>query len=316
MAGRARRILPPAVMVVGLFLFGVSLIQLGTQANPEEAQELHPGGLTVANGTAVLLYPVNYFGYQTERIDVNYTFPMAPGTAYFVDCPDVAALVRGDAPADPLLTFVGLRENSFVVSHQTLPPLDPFFSIDQERLVPCDPAIAFVWNATDPAPNKPTVSALYYEAGLGAESFFFLSLLMGSSALLTLLGGLAWARSAGPLGPPSDGSTVEALRASLDGVLGQLERTRRNLLFAGVLGVFLWYPFLVPWAWHQADLATADPTIPWGVAGFTLTFLVVLTVLWAREFVRLDRQLTAWRTRLGELRHREQHLLEMLEQGG
>jgi len=315
-AGRLRRVFPPAVMVFGLFLFGVSLVQLGTEASPDEAVPLHPGSLTVANGTAALLYPVGYFGYRSDHIDVQYAFPQAAGAAYFVDCYDAAALAGGHPPATPLLAFTGLRSGSFVVSTQTLPPLDPYFSIDQATNRPCDPAVAFTWAATDPEPNRPEVSVLYYEAGLGSEGFFFLAVLMGGSALLTLLGGLAWVRGSAPSGPPGDGSTVEALRAALDQIVAQLERTRKNLLFAGILGVFLWYPFLVPWAWQQAQGATDDPTIPWGVAGLTLVFLVVLTVLWAREFVRLDRQLNAWRARLGELRSREQRLMESLEQGG
>lgn len=316
MAGRLRRVFPPAVMVVGLFLFGVSLVQLGTEADPDEARPLHAGSLTVANGTAVLLYPVDYFAFYSDHIDVQYAFPEAAGTAYFVDCYDAAALAAGHPPAAPLLEFSGLRSGAFVVSAQTLPPIDRYLNYDEEANRPCDSAVAFTWAAADPEPNRPEATVLYYVSGLGGEGFFLLALLMGSSALLTLLGGLAWVRGAAPTGPPGDGSTVEALRAALDQVVAQLERTRKNLLFAGIVGVFLWYPFLVPWAWQQAQGATDDPTIPWGVAGLTLGFLIVLTVLWAREFIRLDRQLTAWRGRLGELRTREQNLMESLEQGG
>jgi hypothetical protein len=316
--GRLRRLLPPVAMVFGLFLFGIALVQLGSQASPEQARALHPGSLTMANGTAVLLYPVNYFAYRQDHIEVSYSFPQAAGDAYFVDCPDAAALAQGRLPQDPLLTFVGQRTGTFVVSYQTLPPIEFYLTYDVELERPCDAAVALVWPATtDPAQNRPDASVLYYEAGLGTEGFVLLTLLMGGSALVTLLGGLSWARMGHTTqAPPSDGSTVEALRAALDQIVAQLERTRKNLLFAGILGVFLWYPFLVPWAWQQANRASNDATIALAVAGLTLAFLLSLTILWAREFLRLDRNLTAWRGRLGELRTREDDLLESLEHSG
>jgi hypothetical protein len=317
--GRLRRLLPPVAMVFGLFLFGIALVQLGSQASPQQARVLHPGSLTMANGTAVLVYPVNYFAYRQDHIEVSYSFPEAPGDAYFVDCPGAAALAKGRLPQAPLLTFVGQRTGTFVVSYQTLPPIESYLTYDVELNRPCDAAVALVWAATtDPGQNKPDVAVLYYEAGLGGEDFVLLAMLMGGSALVTLLGGLAWARMGHTPTqvPPSDGSTVEALRAALDQVVAQLERTRKNLLFAGILGVFLWYPFLVPWSWQQAMRASDDETIALAVAGLTLAFLLALTILWAREFLRLDRHLTAWRGRLGELRTREDDLLESLEHSG
>jgi hypothetical protein len=316
--GRLRRLLPPVAMVFGLFLFGIALVQLGSQASPEQARVLHPGSLTMSNGTAVLLYPVNYFAYRQDHIEVSYAFPQTAGDAYFVDCPDAAALAQGRPPQDPLLTFVGQRTGTFVVSYQTLPPLESYLTYDLELDQPCDAAVALVWPATtDPGENRPEASVLYYEAGLGGGDFVLLALLMGGSALVTLLGGLAWARMGHTTqAPPSDGSTVEALRAALDQVVAQLERTRKNLLFAGILGVFLWYPFLVPWSWQQANRASNDPTIALAVAALTLAFLLALTILWAREFLRLDRHLTAWRGRLGELRTREDDLMESLEHSG
>ena len=79
-----------------------------------------------------------------------------------------------------------------------------------------------------------------------------------------------------------------------------------------MLGVFLWYPILVPWAWQQAARASDVPIFPWAIAAMTLVFLLVLTVLWAREFARLDRELHGWRDRLKELRERETHLMDKL----
>lgn len=321
MAGRLRRLAPPAALFAGLFLFGVSLLVLGTEATDEGSRELHPTSLTATNGTAALVYHAGYFGQRTERIDVEYAFPQAPGEAYFVGCEGLGEVAQGRAPPSPLLAFTNLREGEFVVSQQTVPGRVYFTTIDDDgRRVPCDPAVVIRWEAPegDPAANRPEVTVMYHSAQLDGETFALLAFLMAGSALLALLGGLAWARGRAseprPLG--AEDSTVEALRASLDRMGEQLERTRKNFLLAGVLGVFLWYPFLVPWAWQQAARSSDDPVVPWAVAALTLAFLVVLTVLWAREFLRLDRELIAWRSRLGELRSREEHLMDTLDQGG
>lgn len=318
MAGLLRRILPPLALFAGLFFFGVSLLLLGTSASVDEPIELEPSLVVPANGSAVLLYHIDHFR-GSDRIDVTYAFPQGPGDAYVVPCDEVSRLRAGSPPTNVLLAFIGLRNGSFAVTYQTVPEIEELQMLDQEERT-CDPAIAFRWSAPDGDPGKdlPAVRAEYHVARLVGEDFAMLAVLMGGSALSALLGGLAWARARAhpPRGPVAADSTVEALRASLDRMGEQLERTRRHLLLAGVVGVFLWYPFLVPWSWQQAARATDDPTIPWAVAGLTLLFLLVLTLLWAREFVHLDRELSAWRGRMGELRERETGLLETLEREG
>lgn len=328
MAGRLRRLrplVPPLVLFAGLFFFGLSLLLLGTEATEEGPRELHPSSLTVDNGTALLVYHAAYLRQNSERVEVEYEFAQTAGDAYFVGCEDLERLKAGNPPAAPLLAFTNLREGSFVVSRQTVTDRDALFVERESRegstyLRYCEPAAVFQWAAPegDPAPNRPNATVTYHTAKLDGEAFGFLAVLMGGSALLALFGGLAWARARthDPRPLPDEDSTVEALRSSLDRMGEQLERTRKNLLLAGVLGVFLWYPFLVPWAWQQAARSTDDPVIPWGVAALTLAFLLVLTVLWAREFLRLDRELNAWRGRLGELRDREAHLMDTLDQGG
>lgn len=319
---RLRRFMPPAFLFAGLLLFGVSLLVLGTEATEEGAIELDPSRLTVANGTAVLLYPVDYFGERGVSIVTSYEFPQAPGDAYLVGCDDVGQMVQGHAPVAPVLAFAGLRNGTFVASSQTVAVRNLGYTFNEttESWRRCEAAIAFQWDAAggDPTANRPEVTATYHSERLEGESFALLAILMGASALAALLGGLAWARdgSRRSAEPPSDDSTVEALRGALDRMGEQLGRTRKHLLLGGVLGVFLWYPFLVPWAWIQADRASDDPVIPWAVAALTLAFLLALTVLWAREFLRLDRELNEWRGRIGDLRVREEYLMESLEQGG
>lgn len=318
-AGFLRRHIAPLALLAGLFFFGVSLLILGTEATYREAIELEPSSLTLANGTATLVYPVDYFGERTSSINVTYAFPQAPGDAYFVGCEDITRARTGAAPQDPLLAFQRLQQGGFVISRQTIISIDPFYTVQEGRYrYVCDPAVVFLWETTgDPAANRPAAVVKYHPTGIVGEDFAMLAILMGGSALAALLGGLAWVRGRAPTtGPATDDSTVEALRSSLERMGAQLERTRRLLLLAGVLGVFLWYPFLVPWTWLQATRATDDPVTPWAAAGLTLVFLLVLTLLWAREFLRLDRELNAWRGRLGELRHREQGLLDELEREG
>jgi hypothetical protein len=228
---------------------------------------------------------------------------------------------EGGAPTRPLLAFERLKEGTFVVSDETVTSRDPFFTVDEARGTyeyVCAPAVVFQWAAAgeDLGANRPGASVIFQSARLDAGQFAALSVLMGASALAALLGGLAWVRGrTSTVWPASDDSTVEALRGSLDRMGEQLERTRKLLLLAGVLGVFLWYPFLVPWAWLQAARASDDAFVPWGAAAMTLLFLVVLTILWAREFLRLDRELNAWRSRLDELRDREAHLMDSFESG-
>lgn len=316
-----RRAVPPLALLAGLFFFGLSLLILGTQATEEASVALDPSSLTVANGSAVLVYPVEYY-FSSRSVNVTYLYPQAPGNAYFVGCEDIARLREGGAPTQPLLAFQRLKEGTFLITDQTVTSRDPFFTVDEERGTyeyVCDPAVVFQWTAVgdDPGANRPSASVIYQSARLESEQFAALAILMGASALAALLGGLAWVRGRTPtVWPASGDSTVEALRGSLERMGEQLERTRKLLLLAGVLGVFLWYPFLVPWAWLQAARASDDAVVPWGAAAMTLLFLVVLTVLWAREFLRLDRELNAWRGRLGELRDRETHLMDTLEQGG
>lgn len=319
---RLRGVLAPLALFAGLFFFGLSLLILGTGSLESDERVLDASSLTVANGTAVMLYPTGWYGYLRSQVNVTYSFPQAPGDAFLVDCEEAEAVAAGRAPSSPRLAFMGLREWSFVVSYATTNGDETIYTrtLADGEVTYCAPILAFRWSAPegDPAPNRPTVQAVHDTSRLDAGNLPPLLALMVGSAILALAGGLRWARARGERieRPPSGDSTVEALRGVLDRMGEQLERTRRHLLFAGVLGIFLWYPFLVPWAWRQANAVSDEAALAWAVAGATLAFLIVLTVLWAREFLRLDRELDAWRGRIGELRDREEHLLDTLEMEG
>lgn len=310
-----RRYLPPIALFGGLALFAVSMFSLAAAYIGGASETLHASHLGVANGTGVLVYPTPYCGCGNSQIDVSFAFPSTPGDAYFVDCSEVPPMEAGANASDPILSFTGIKEHSFVVSRQTLG--ESLFDRHYRTSSCYDTALVFRWPAPSggASANAPDVSAVYRSSGLNGPGALAILVASVGSALLVLLGGLAWAR-AGPVAPPErEAGTIEVLRASLDRLGEQLERTRRHLLFAGVLGVFLWYPFLVPWSWQAAAAASTDAWVPWAVASGALVFLVALTLLWAREFVRLDRELRAWRARMEHLRAREAGLMESLEGG-
>lgn len=318
MAGALRRSLATLALAAGLLLFGVGLLALGIEAAEEDPRPLDPSSLTAANGTAVLAYHTEYLRSSSRRLEVSYAFPGAPGEVYVLACNALDPVRQGDPPTAPWLAFTHVQEGSFVISTQTLPPdarralvVDPRSGITSY----CDPVIAFRWSiaGNDTAANHPEVGVAYYSTSFDAGRHWVLLVLMTAGSTLALLGGLARARHRAPdLIASGEESPLEVLRALLERMGEQLEATRRHLLFAGVLGVFLWYPVLVPWAWKRAAHTGVSPLFPWAVAGLTLAFLGVLTLLWAHALYRLDRELVAWRERMAALRARENSLMETL----
>ena len=321
MAGALRRVMATLALAAGLFLFGVSVLALGIEAAEVDPRPLDPSSLTSANGSALLAYHTEYSRSSSRRIEVSYLFPEAPGDVFVVACDALDPMRRGEAPAAPWLAFTQVQEGSFIISPQTLPPdarralvVDPRTGI----MSYCDPVLAFRWDVAgnDTAANQPRVDVTYHSTAFDQGRHWLILVLMTAGSTLVLVGGLGLARHRSAASPPSaDESPLEMLRASLERMGEQLEATRRHLLFAGVLGVFLWYPVLVPWAWRRAAATDVGPVFPWAVAGLTLAFLAVLTLLWARALHRLDRELHAWRGRMGQLRDREASLMETFEQG-
>lgn len=318
-----RRLLAPTALFLGLALFGAALLTLGGAASGDSRTSLQPAFLGVVNGTASMIYPTGYVGYPSSRVEATFAFPHAGGNVTFVGCADRERALEGQPPASPLLAHNNVRNGSVLVSQQTvgafayrvlMPEDTPFPS----RGTCMGGALLFQWAApqNDPEANQPVVEATFVNYALSGDGWIPLLIISVGGALLALLGGLAWAKQAphDPVAALPD-STAESLRLALDRMGAQLERTRRNLLLAGVLGIFLWYPILVPWVWSAAARNAELPWIPWAFAGAAILFLAVLTILWAREFVGLDRELRRWRERMGELREREAGLMADLEGG-
>src|SRR5688500_3877234 len=158
---RLRRFVPPAALFLGLFVFGMSLFSLGSEASRDSVQTLEPSHLVAANGTAVLVYPVEHYAPGRATVNVDYSFPQAAGDTYFVGCEDAQRLLAGGRPEEPGLAFVGLRENAFEVNPQTVDRLIAFVEERGSRVY-CAPSLAFQWEVLggDPATNRPTVSAV------------------------------------------------------------------------------------------------------------------------------------------------------------
>jgi hypothetical protein len=113
--------------------------------------------------------------------------------------------------------------------------------------------------------------------------------------------------------PDDDEGMAEALLRLAERSEAWLSRTRRYLLLAGVLGVVLWYPFLVPLVWSAGRDLVPAPWGSWLLAGLAALLLATLTFLWARALHQLDRDLDAWRAKVARLRLRERELLAELE---
>lgn len=316
-------LLAPLAFVAGLALVSFTLLMLSVGAGMAGVQHVEEYHITTNNGTATLAYPVANDLRHDSRLEGEYRFPQAPGTAMVIGCGDYAAVMAGGAPSAPAEWLVGAREGRFSLRTPQL-HFGPASFLPPN---PGDPAplrfycgnyfVAFQWTVdpaeADPLANRPDVDLVVRTLPLDGEATAPFTIFGTAGTLLALLGGVGWARriNARRRVPPADEdeSAAETLLRVLERTGEWLERTRRSLLMAGVLGIFLWYPVLVPWAWAVGAKSSARPWMPWFLSGAVVVLLLLLSAFWAREYLRLDKELAAWRERMARLREREARLL-------
>ena len=293
--------LAPIAFVAGIVLLGLTVLAFSLAATGAQPQRIEYHEAGVVNGTAWMAYPVPLQGRADLRLDVAFEFPQT-GAAYTASCRDLERVKAGGSPLAAGLRSEGKRGT---------------FSTGVPSLAPACPVLYVVlsWPAPDGDldANRPevdvVVSSLLAEGPVGA-------VVAGGGilgAVLAAVGGIGWGRRlqrAGAVEPAdADESTAEALLRAAERGGHWLERTRRYLVAAGVLGVFLWYPVLLPWAWRMVLQGTRERWLPWALAGSACALLLALTTVWTLEYLRIERELASWRERVARLRRREAALL-------
>lgn len=333
----------PTVFLIGLVLFGVSVLLLALLAQDVRSDPVTDPIVRVENGTATQTY-FAVLG-ETGVVRGTYSFPKDPGTVYTLDCLDYGRYVAGQPLQHSPLVMRNVMNGSIQLdSHEifsrfynasqappvtggpngTAPPMD---LRDLRRASPYCPAayVVFEWSTGNASwqDNAPAVSLVMRTYPLDTDAGGFLMALSVVSAILALTGGLSWGSQRGldgyaplTLSAADDESTAETLHRLAENTGHWLERTRRYLLLSGVLGIFLWYPILVPWAYKAGRDASLDESSGLVLAAAVLVFLLVVTFIWGRTFLQLDRELAQWRDRMARLQKREQELLDSLERDG
>lgn len=320
------RVAAAGAFFAGLALLGFVMVMLAVAASLAGTTPLVLHDVTVDNGTATLTYPVPAVS-RGMRLQGDYAFHGDPGTVVVGWCSDYRRILAGQAPYDPAFWRTSTTSGSFDLTQDDIlprtwhyfppaPPAPPGDPTRTRELYLCSGAFVLLqWPADQP---RPDVALQVREAPLDADAAAPLGLLSLLGGALLLAGGLAWGRARNRdahLGAAAeDESTAETLLRAVERTGGWIERTRRTVLVSGILGVFLWYPVLLPWAWNVGSRASTSPAAPWIVAGGALLLLLALTALWAREYLRLDRELVAWSERVARLRAREAALLNELEE--
>lgn len=296
----------------GLALFAFSMLvlaALSADAGPTDIPALGPY-VDSANATYLMPLPIGAYGGES-LVSGTWSFPHDPGRLMVLSCADAANLTSGRAIASPVRVEAPARSGSVTLSTRDL-----FFHLHRQEFCGAD-TLALQWTAgSDPTANAPTVKFSVQRSPLNNGGTVILLAAASAGVVLTAVGGTLWTRlgrhaAAGARESAADGeSTVETLRGLADHSVAWLERTRRYLLLGGVLGIFLWYPVLIAWAWTSGRAASGGIGFSVILVVVVLALLGVLTALWAREFVGLDRELRRWRERVERLRAREEEMME------
>ncbi|HVM44768.1 MAG TPA: hypothetical protein VM582_02440 [Candidatus Thermoplasmatota archaeon] len=325
-------------MLIGLALLGTGLFLTSVLASDIVIAQLEETGPpTAVNGTAMHTYALtgSFRIPPASFVEGSWRFPFSPGDVHVLDCLGYDDLLRTGAPYEGAFGVAGRQDGSFRVRVDDVlrnpfephPPPPPGGSVESTPLArmlssPHCPGlyVVFQWpaHATGWEANQPEAQAAITRGAVAhtpiGQALMVVTILGGVAALA---GGLAWrqerlSRRDGPRAGVEE-STAETLLLLTERSEDWLLRTRRYLVIAGVLGVFLWYPLLVPAAWRVGERAFYAPWAPPAFAGAALVLLLGLTAIWAREFRRIDRELAEWRVRLARLKRREEQLLAELE---
>lgn len=343
----------PVAFLLGLVVLGVSALLLGVLATEGDTTVLDDRlRMDRRDDLVALSYLVPPYAPDDALLEVTYAFPHGPGDVYVLDCADLERVLQRQAPRRPLVALHDAREGAFSEPMDNYLGYGWYLfdasgdatgagnatsgggassggGSSRETVVLGSGAsvpggvcggvyVSFVYaQAAGADDNRPQVEVRVREVPLDGADAIALFALSAVSGLLALAGGLEWQRrrrAASPAAGADEGAgTAETLRRLAERSEAWLARTRRYVLISGPLGIFLWYPVLIPWAWRAGREGSGTAWMPWALAGGALLFLAGLTTLWAREALRLDRELKAWREQLAELRRREEALLAELD---
>jgi len=306
---------------------GTSLFLLGLLASSAREMPFESiGNETVVNETArVTLGLVGHYSIPHDSyVEATYRFPVSPGDAYFLDCWAYLDLVQGRPVSPEAPVIRGMREHEFRAPVEDIinPParLLAGEAVDSFYADPRCPGLyaVFEWPASgDWRANRPEARAQFVSSALFDSPFSaVLPALAALGAIVAFIGFTLWTkerRAREPSVVTPEETTAEALYHFAIRTEAWLVRTRRYLLMAGFLGIFLWYPLLLPWAWQVGDTVGGAPWARWAFVAGAAVLLLGLTGIWLREFRALDRELSDWRKRVARLRRREEELMAQIE---
>lgn len=314
------RSLPVAGLAAGLMLFVLAVVVLAYLAGEASHTEVTEHATVEANGTMRRIYPIPTG--DNLRTEVAYSFASGEGSVAVVPCSDrgwsseawePAFVVERQGPASSGFLVVDGSASGDLILRAPVPPIAPSQPSDGDPafLFCSGRSLVFEWGAA--MASEPTVQAIVHDTPLdgGPAQVAVLASVVG---LLAVAVSSVWLLRRRPTPRPADSeSTVETLVEALRLSTGWLERSRTHLLVAGLLGIVVWYPVLLPWAWNAGSGASSSPWGAWLMAGLVVVGLLGATLLWGWRLLALDRDLRQWRDRLESLRRREQDLLAGIE---